>query len=330
MENEKQQEPEVVEKKKGSSKGLIVLLVLLFLFNAAAGVYYFFDSNQKAALRKAQKAEIEQLTAEKEKLTADVEKLSGEIRAKAMQSENSEQELKKLKEQLAKKTQIISGLGGKDVQVLRQQIADLQRVKSVLQSKLDSASIAGTRFQLLMDSLKTENEILLALNKNLRRAIPEQVDSLAKVAQKSKADSLGVREPALKPRVLIGKTKTNAFRVEVIRKKDRLTVKARRTRELKVSFQLISELEGQRPIYMVVADSKGQPIKDESAKKAKIYIEGEPKEITYHGTTKIDFGKGNVTTSFNYSVNEKLLKGTYKFMVYSEDALLGYSEFRLE
>jgi cell division protein FtsB len=329
MEEEKQEQPDNQPEKR-SSRGLVFLLVLLFLLNSVGGVYYYFDSNQKAALRKAQKAEIDQLSAEKEKLALEVEKLTGQVKEKAGNETLVKEEVVKLKEQLLKKNQTISSLGGKDVQILRQQIAELQRVKAALQSKIDSATTQGSKIKLLVDSLKTENEILLALNKNLRRALPEQVDSLRKSQELAtkKKDSLA-KDPS-KPRVVIGNSKTNGFRVEVIRKKDRLTVKARKTKVLKVSFQVISELEGQRPIFMVVADSKGQPIKDESAKKTKVFLEGEPKEIVYHGTTKVDFGKGNAAVGFDYNLSEKLLKGTYKFMVYSEDALLGYAEFRLE
>ncbi len=327
-ENQGQSSPKT--QRRSGVWGVLLLLLLLYV---GGGAYYYLDNAAKAKQKRAQTAEIQSLKREKERLAAEVDRLAGELNAKIAESSADKDEIKRLKEQLITKEIILSNLGGaKNAETLKKQISELERIKKVLQSRLDSVTADSQKLSLLVDSLKRENEILVALNRNLRMAVPAQSDSMQRAERQRIVSSASPDTLAKKvqKKSLVGSSKLNAFKIEVVKKKDRLTVKARRAVEIKVSFEVISDLEGQRPIYLVVADAKGEPIKDPSAKKAKIFVEGEPKEITYHSMIKIDFGKGTTKTGFGYKPSEKLLQGNYKLLIYTDDALLGYAEFRLE
>jgi myosin heavy subunit len=296
--------------------GILVTVLLLL----AAGLGFFFWQKSKNYLIENQKIEAErqQLEITKVSLEAQLDSLASDYSSVRTENENLQGRITSTAALVAQKeAQIrqIKAASATDIQSLRDQIVSLEK------TKIEYETIIST-LRTENDDLKKENSRLTGENAQLKGANTElsgQVQDLAKQLEEQ-----------------IRKTqsatfKATSFRVELERRNDKLTAKARRAREIFVSFDLADvpqAYQGQQKLYLVITDDKGTPIVCQVPTKSTVYAPSGPVNITAQQVKDVVL-ENTQRLSFNYKFDERLKSGNYVVAIYCDKGLLGASSFRL-
>ncbi|MCE7923212.1 MAG: hypothetical protein DYG98_09150 [Haliscomenobacteraceae bacterium CHB4] len=294
-----------------------IVTVLLAL---AAVLGFFFWQKSKNYMAEKEKAEAERQELEIQKvviereldslsnaysyLRTENENLQGRVTSTAALVEEKENAIRQIKASTAA-----------DIAALRGQVAQLQRTKIELETIISTIRIEN-------DSLRAENQRLTGENTELKGAntqLSGQVQDLAKQLEEQirKTQSANF--------------KATSFRVWTARKNEKLTTKARRSREIDVSFDLADVPEpyqGPQKLYMVITDEKGNPIPSTNPTKATVYAPTGPVEIQAQQVKAVVL-ESTQRMSFHHKFDEKLKSGNYVVAVYCDKGLLGASSFRL-
>lgn len=294
-----------------------VVTVLLAL---AAVLGFFFWQKSRSYLAEKEKVVVERQTLETEKnniereldslanayssLRTENENLQGRVAASAALIEQKENDIRQIKATAAN-----------DIAALRDQVAKLQK------TKIEYETIIAT-MRIENDSLRAENQRLTGENQELKGAntqLSGQVQDLAKQLEEQ-----------------IRKTqsatfKATSFRVWTAKKKEKLTTKARRSREIDVSFDLADvpqPYQGPQKLYLVITDDKGNPIPTTNPTKATVYAPTGPVEIQAQQVKAVVL-ENTQRLEFHYKFDEKLKAGNYVVAIYCDKGLLGASSFKL-
>ncbi|MFN7325219.1 MAG: hypothetical protein ACK5SQ_01415 [Chitinophagales bacterium] len=300
---------------KSGLYGIIIALLLLL----SGGIGYYLWQHSKSLLAEKEKQELELIELEKEKadlirsldslsnaysdLRIENESLTSQIATSAELVQQRESAVKKI---TSKSTKEINELK-KQLEELRKTVTELQTIISVLEA--DNAKLKGEN-----QELKDENNQLKGDNEQLSG----QVSTLAKQLE----DQIRKTQSA--------QFKATSFKLELMRK-DKTTGRARKARDLQVSFDLIevpADFRGQQSIYLVVTDEKGKPIAASNPTKKTINAPAGQVEIIAVQTKAVNLGLSQ-RLNFSYKLEEKLKAGNYVVAIYCDRGLLGASSFRL-
>ena len=128
--------------------------------------------------------------------------------------------------------------------------------------------------------------------------------------------------------------RANSLRVEVIRRRDKLTVKARRVRKIAVIVDLPDELAdasaGKQTIYVSLKDMAQRPLKAEDSRQVTVDAPGIMNPVTVHMSQVVDVSKAGKRLTFPYELSERLKSGIYSAELFTDKAFLGRVEFRLQ
>lgn len=196
----------------------------------------------------------------------------------------------------------------REEKALREQVQRLQSIKD--------------RYETIIAVLDQKNTVLERENARLRGAN----DSLY-----MEISDLGLKLEAQIRQTLSAKYKASAFRLDLVRRNDKPTIRAKRTRELRVSFELnrVPEMyQGNQRFYLVITDDRGIPISSPNAMEASINSERGNVQILAQ-STQMQNVIDNQHVEMIYKLEDRLKKGTYLVSVYSEKGLLGVASFRL-
>lgn len=295
-------------------------IVVTFLLILSAILGWFFWQKSRTMISESQerqvtldslnlvKADIEQeldsLSLAYSNLRTENENLQGKVTSTAALIEQKEITIKQIKSASAK-----------TLDELREQVANLQRTKTEYETIITVLRQENAQ-------LKEENERLTGENAQLKgekEQLSGQVTDLAKQLEEQ-----------------IRKTqsatfKASSFRVEVERRNDKQTTKARRARELLISFDLADvpqPYQGTQKLYMVITDDKGNPIAAKNPTKATVYAPTGPVEIMAQQVKQVAL-EGTQRMSFVHQLEDKLKAGNYVVAIYCDKGLLGASSFRL-
>jgi peptidoglycan hydrolase CwlO-like protein len=295
----------------------IVVTVLLAL---AAVLGFFFWLKSRTYLEEKKQAETERQTLEIRKVTIEheLDSLASAYSSLRTENENLQGRVTSSASIIAQKESDIRNLknqSAKDVGELRTQIALLESTKKDYEGFINLLRAEN-------DSLKVENQRLTGENLELKGAntqLSGQVQDLAKQLEQQ-----------------IQKTqsatfKATSFRVWTAKKGEKLTTKARRSREIDVSFDLIDvpePFQGQQKLYMVITDDRGTPIPTANPTKATVYAPTGPVEIQAQQVKEVALGPTQ-RMQFHHKFDEKMKAGNYVVAVYCDKGLLGASSFKL-
>lgn len=295
-------------------------IVVTFLLILSAVLGWFFWQKSRAMISESKerqvtldslnlvKADIEQeldsLSLAYSNLRTENESLQGKVTSTAALIEQKEITIKQIKSASAK-----------TLDELKDQVANLQRTKTEYETIITVLRQENAQ-------LKEENERLTGENAQLKgekEQLSGQVTDLAKQLEEQ-----------------IRKTqsatfKASSFRVEVERRNDKQTTKARRARELLISFDLADvpqPYQGTQKLYMVITDDKGNPIASKNPTKATVYAPTGPVEIMAQQVKQVAL-EGTQRMSFVHQLEDKLKSGNYVVAIYCDKGLLGASSFRL-
>ncbi|MCC6281544.1 MAG: hypothetical protein IT262_13145 [Saprospiraceae bacterium] len=296
--------------------GILVTVLLLL----SAGLGFFFWQKSKNFLLENQKIEVErqQLETTKIDIENELDSLSTAYSTLRTENENLQGRITSTAALIAQKEAQISQIratSAKDIQALREQVASLEK------TKIEYETIV-TALRTENEDLKKENSRLTGENAQLKGANTElsgQVQDLAKQLE----EQIRKTQSAV--------FKATSFRVELERRNDKLTTRARKAREIFVSFDLADVpqvYQGQQKLYLAITDDKGTPVISQSPVKTTVFAPSGPVEIVAQQVKEVVL-ENTQRQSFNYKFDERLKAGNYVAAIYCDKGLLGVSSFRL-
>lgn len=196
------------------------------------------------------------------------------------------------------------------------------REESALRAEVQRLQTMKDRYETVVALLNQKNAALIAENARLQG----KSDSLS-----LQVSALGRQLEAQIRQTASAQFKATAFRVEMKRRNDKLTLRAKRTRELAVSFDLINvpeAFQGKQQLYLVVTDDQGIPVASDNPVQATIKTDKGPVAIIAQATQSQNVVDAQRIV-LNYKLEDRLKSGTYVVSVYSDKGLLGVASFRL-
>lgn len=296
----------------------IIVTILLAL---AAGFGFFFWQKSKVYLAQNEQGEKDRvtLTQQKAAIEASLDSLSNAYASLRTENENLQGKVTSSAELVAQKEIVINQIKSastKDLASLRDQVDRLEKTKIELETII--ATLQSENAQLKDENLRLTDE-----NSNLKgqnTTLSDQMQGLAKQLEEQ-----------------IRKTqsatfKATSFRVEMERRNDKLTTRARKVREIFVSFDLADVPEpfhGPQKLYLAITNDKGAPVVSTNPTKATVFAPTGPVEIQAQMVKQVVL-EGTQRQSFNYKLDERLKAGNYVVAIYCDKGLLGASTFRLQ
>ena len=295
----------------------IVVTVLLAL---AALLGFFFWLKSRTYFEERKKAETEKQTLETQKIyiERELDSLANAFSTLRTENENLQGKVNSYAALIADKDKAIQQMKGQaaqDLAALRTQVALLENTKkdyeniiNILRSENDSLKAENLR-------LTGENTELKGTNTQLSGQVQDLAKQLEEQIRKTQSATF----------------KATSFRVWTARKNEKLTTKARRSREIDVSFDLADvpePFQGPQKLYMVITDDRGNPIPSTNPTKATVYAPTGPVEIQAQQVKAVVL-EATQRQSFHHKFDDKLKAGNYVVAIYCDKGLLGASSFKL-
>ncbi|MBL7825345.1 MAG: hypothetical protein JNJ57_01860 [Saprospiraceae bacterium] len=295
-----------------------IVVTVLLLLAAALGFFFWQKSKNYFSENEKLKTEMQALTTEKAAIEGSLDSLTNAYSQLRTENESLQGRMNssaQLVQQKEANIQQIKNTTAKDIAALRAQVEELKRTKIELETIVSTLKAEN-------ESLKQENQRLTEENSSLKGSNTEltgQVQDLAKQLEEQ-----------------IRKTqsatfKASSFSVQLERKGDKFTYRAKKARELFVSFDLAEvpkPFQGLQKIYLVVTDDKGNPIGASNPIKTTVYPPSGPVEIIAQQVKAVML-ENTQRLSFTHKLDEKLKAGNYVVGIYCDKGLLGAATFKL-
>lgn len=295
----------------GNSRIYAIIVTLLLLASAAIGWVFWNKSQEYQKSLRQQEALVDSLTQVKMQLEQELDNLSQDYAALRTENES-------LQGQIAQSATIVEQ---KEI-VIKQIKADASREVKALEKQIEDLKKIRAEYETIITLLREENRQLREENQRLTEEntqLQGRVEDIAKQLEEQirKTQSAQFR--------------ATSFRVEVVRRADRLVTKARQARELLISFDLVDVppvYQGPQKLYLVVTDDKGKPIPTANPIQTTVYAPTGPVEIQAQQAKQVVL-ETTQRLSFSYQLEERLKAGSYVAAIYCDKGLLGASSFRL-
>ncbi|MCS7036292.1 MAG: hypothetical protein RMJ33_08175 [Saprospiraceae bacterium] len=295
----------------GNSRIYAIIVTLLLLASAAIGWVFWNKSQAYQESLREQTALADSLTQVKLQLEQELDNLSQDYAALRTENESLQGQIAQSASIVEQKEIVIKQIkadASKEVKALERQIEDLKKIK--------------TEYETIISLLREENRQLREENQRLTEEntqLQGRVEDIAKQLEEQirKTQSAQFR--------------ATSFRVEVVRRADKLVTKARQARELLISFDLVDVppvFQGPQKLYLVVTDDKGKPIHTANPINVTVYAPTGPVEIQAQQSKQVVL-ETTQRLSFSYQLEERLRGGSYVAAIYCDKGLLGASSFRL-
>lgn len=307
------------DQNSGPVRTYALVVTLLLLLAGGLSVSYWKKAGSLAAESGAQASELGVLLAEKEKLEVHLDSLQMALNLVRSENENLE----------GKANSSDAIIAEKDAQIRKLKNQNSRQIKD-LKAQVEGLKKTKTEYETILAMLRAENEQLKAENAQLKAENSGLRDNNTQL--NAKVDGLAQQLADQIRKTQSAQFKASAFRVEVERRNDKLTAKAKKARAIAISFDLADVPEayqGLQKIYLVIADENGKPIA--SANPAKVSVHAPTGEIPIiaQQTRAVNLAQTQ-RLAFSYKPEEKMRSGNYVAAVYCDHGLLGASSFRLQ
>ncbi|MCB0544649.1 MAG: hypothetical protein H6575_18250 [Lewinellaceae bacterium] len=302
-----------------NSRTYSIVITVLLALSAILGFVFWQKSKGFQEERNKALAEKQTLELEKTNLEHELDSLSNAYTTLRTENENLQGRVNSSAEIIAQKETFIRQIKSstaKDIAGLREQVAQLEKTKIEFETIITTLRTENEQLRAENERLTGENEELKGANTELSGKVQDLAKQLEEQIRKTQSASF----------------KATSFRVTTARKTDKLTTKARRTREIDVSFDLADVPEpyrGPQKLYMAVTDEKGNPVVSDNPVKATVYAPTGPVEIIAQQVKAVVLEETQ-RLSFHYKFDERLKSGNYVVAIYCDKGLLGASSFRLK
>ncbi len=295
----------------------IVVTVLLIL-SAILGWFFWQKSRTVLSESKERQILLDSLTNVKLKIERELDSLSyaySDLRTENESLQGKVTNTAALIEQKEIVIKQIKASNAKNLEELRKQVEDLQKTKTEYETIITVLRQENAQLKEENARLTGENEQLKGEKEQLSGQVTDLAKQLEEQIRKTQSATF----------------KASSFRVEVERRNDKLTTKAKRARELLVSFDLADvpqPFQGPQKLYLVITDDKGNPVASKNPTKTTVYAPTGPVEIMAQQVKQVVL-ESTQRMSFVHKLEEKLKSGNYVVAIYCDKGLLGASSFRL-
>ena len=258
-------------------------------------------------------------------------KLKDKISGEKIKSENLLSQKLQLDKSLDLTKKDLTDIKGKNSSLEKMILDTNQKIiqKNTEISRLKAQNASMKELQKKMEELEKLklqlSEEIQILNKTLAQAKAENLKLNDKIASGAKTTSeLSADNSILRAIV------SDNYRTEALRgKHDKLTVNARRTNKLMISFDLPANVSA-KEFYFIITTPEGNQFasnKDLAASIEVTYLQGDliasANQITSDAT-------GKTRVEMSYLPKQKLTRGIYSFNLYNNDRFLGSTQLRLK
>lgn len=289
-------------KRKESVIATIVTVVILTLMGA--GLYFFSGKNVAEKLLSEQKLKTERMLSEKLTLSKEIEQLKKDIQAKTNVNSKMDKEMIAMQKQLSQKES--------QLKQLDQSITEAQRYKKQLAELAKNKELTDQELAVLQEQLK---------------ALQQQNNDMLYDLAVLKEDNNELAEK----NALLSQMMANNYELEALTKKDKLTIKSKRTKEIIAGFDVPIGMSEQ--LKFTITSPDGKKVASNSSKTI-TYAVNENVEAntvivasTLNTVSPTDFTK-RVTLS--YKPDHKIERGIYHIEIYAEDQYVGSAQIRLK
>ena len=291
---------------------IALIAIILLLLAGGAGIWSWSQLNENRASQARQQAVmVDSLMQVKSGLESNLDQLERSF-------SNLSADNNWLSEQLATATNIIAQKDSVILEVKNQQL----RNETALRTQVQRLQTVKDRYEAIIAVLNQQNADLAGENSRLHGATDLLSAQLSELGQQLEAQ---IR------RNLSAQYKATSFRLDLVRRNDKLTVRARRTRELNLHFELNGvppNYQGNQPLYLVITDDQGVPIASRNPVQLTLNTEKGAVAIIAQATQMQNVME-NQSIALAYPLEDRLKKGTYVVSIYSAKGLLGVAGFRL-
>lgn len=304
----------------------IAAIVLGLLFLGAVG--YIFHLNGQLNDYRGKTANLNTTV---EELNTEQENLEKELGELNVSYENSQAENVTLQETVEEKVARINSLKSQisrvrkelessrgDNETVKAELARLESIKAQLESSMANLENANSKLQASETRLTGE----LTTMKGMVEDLNEQVAELTASNNKKEAHLLKVAPAGYR---------ADEFRIDMERRNDKVTAKARKIREIKVNFNLDNvpaDKQGAHKVYVAVTDIFGKPVEGISTTMVNIPAPNESLKVEVAAMQDVNL-QDKQKVEFSIQPDAKLSAGEYSLMVYSDSGYLGSTGFRL-
>ncbi|MBC7775602.1 MAG: hypothetical protein H7246_09200 [Phycisphaerae bacterium] len=295
----------------------IVVTVLLLL---AAGLGFFFWQKSKNYLAENEKLEKERMTLEAEKvqITTSLDSMTNAYSVLRTENESLQGRVASSAQQVQEKEVVIRQIKAstvKDLENLRTQVAELKKTKIEMETIITGLRLENEQLRAQVEQLTADNAQLKGANTDLTGQVQDLAKQLESQIKKTQSATF----------------KATSFSVQCERRGDKLTTRAKKAREIFVSFDLSNVPEayqGEQKLYMAMTNDNAVPIVSKAPVKVTINAPAGPVDITAQETKDV-----NLTTvqrvNFIHKFDERLKPGNYVVGIYCDRGLLGSATFKL-
>jgi regulator of replication initiation timing len=301
-----------------NSRTLVTTLILLLILSLGSSIYFWNKSRNAGASITSLTESVQALEAEKARIEHALDSLSaayGEVRIENEGLRGKEASTAELIAQKDASIKKIKSQNNRELAALRAQLDELRQLKIEYETLITAVQVEN-------EQLKAENQRLLGENQQLQTENSSLSGQVGDLAQKLE-DQIRKTQSA--------RFKATSFKVEIGRKNDKQTIRAKRAREINVGFDLIDvpeKYQGEQHLYLVITDEKGKAISSTKPIKTTIDAPTGSLQIEAQQVKAVSLAEKQ-RLSFNYRLDERLKSGNYVAAIYCNVGLLGASTFRL-
>lgn len=297
---------------------MAIIAALLFVLSAGTAIYFWKKSSDASAQNSQLTENVQSLEAEKTHIEQELDSLSASYAFLRTENEDLRGKEAATAQLVAQKDATIKKIksqNNKEVAELRNQVDELKKLKIEYETLITAVQTENEQLKAENARLQGENQLLQTENSTLNNQVGDLAKKLEEQIRKTQS----------------AKFKATSFRVEVGRKNDKLTVRAKKAREITVSFDLADvpkNYQGEQHLYLVVTDENGKSVPSAKAIKTTVETPTGPLEIMALQVKAVSLTETQ-RLSFNYKMDERLKSGNYVAAIYCNVGLLGASSFRL-
>lgn len=301
-----------------SPRILLIITILLLVLSVGAGIFFWKKSNDAGVENNRLSESVESLEAQKASLERSLDSLSiayGNLRTENEDLRGKEASTATLIAQKDAAIKKIKSQNNREVAGLRTQLEELRQLKIEYETLITAVQVENEQLKQENQRLLGENQQLQTENSNLSGQVGDLAKKLEEQIRKTQS----------------AKFKATAFRVEVGRKNDKQTIRAKKAREITVGFDLIEvpeNYQGDQHLYLVITNEKGQPIAATNPIKTTVEAPSGKIDIVAQQVKAVSIGESQ-RLSFTYKLDERLKPGNYVAGIYCNVGLLGASSFHL-
>lgn len=304
--------------------GVLIALALLF---GVGSCYFWNNSRQLGNENITLKAEVEDLNQLKASLETDIDSLQSAYATVVEENaglrgnlEGAEQRLAERESQLRRlrRSYQTAQTQADESASLRTQLEGLINAKSALEADISNLRTENQRLQEENAALASQVETANQKNNQLSGQV-QDLDAKNKAIR----DRLDKLAPA--------GFRASAFRVEVEKRNNKLTSKARAAKEVSVSFDLINvpeDKQGLHKLYVAATNFQGTPVKTAGSKSVTISNATETVTIDALTTKETNLNESQ-RLKLSFTPDQRLSPGYYNVFVYSDLGYLGSTSLRL-